>query len=429
MITLINDPRDASLKNIKINYGKLVFGSPWERFGKYNYYLVIDEEKNTSLIKGHAGELVPGSTEDLIEFYNKMNWQTGIPSAPMTLELDSTYSCLSKDCGGHCFSYSYRKTNPEAQISADNMKFIISHFAKEGGRIVRFDGGGEPLLSTGVANGLLVNHAYSLGLKTTILTSGDIFGTDNVNKDLLIDSECYIRFSLNAATQKTRKRIHGNNISLIEIFNAIKSFSNKLMIKNKNTPIGATFLLSHINFQEIFECAKICKDIGVKHFSVRRVLGPEEIRPDFNENERRVIKEQFNLIKNLENEEYQIFLPWRDLNEPDLPAKLFDVDRCWQSTVKTVIEPDPSFPGKAKIQMCGRCRGNTISNKLPPISKEIENGNWLLSWRNTFKSYPFSREELLQQCNSCIDYGFIKLFDELAKYKNQNISLVHVKHN
>ena len=78
-------------------------------------------------------------------------------------------------------------------------------------------------------------------------------------------------------------------------------------------------------------------------------------------------------------------------------------------------------------QLCGRCRGNESDHTLPPAIEEIGNEKWVSRWQKSFQTYPYSRFELLNQCKSCIDFGFISLFDKLAKFKNSNIKLVHLK--
>jgi MoaA/NifB/PqqE/SkfB family radical SAM enzyme len=122
----------------------------------------------------HAGELVPGATEDLVAALRQFASDRGHPPVPMTLEVDPTHRCASQDCGGFCFSAAYRARAPNASIPTTLLKDVIHGFSSEGGRVVRFDGGGDPLMHEGVRSGELVEFAAERGLKTTILTSGDL---------------------------------------------------------------------------------------------------------------------------------------------------------------------------------------------------------------------------------------------------------------
>ena len=84
--------------NTRVFEGKWIHGTPWQRFGLYNSYVVIRADGRMLKIPAHAGELAPGSTEDLIAAIASFDSTRGYPSAPLSLELDPTYRCASRDC-------------------------------------------------------------------------------------------------------------------------------------------------------------------------------------------------------------------------------------------------------------------------------------------------------------------------------------------
>src|SRR5450759_494557 len=63
-------------------------GGPWDRFSKYNAVALEREDGAILAVRAHAGELVPGSTEDLLDFLGSCGGH--YPTAPFTLELDPT---------------------------------------------------------------------------------------------------------------------------------------------------------------------------------------------------------------------------------------------------------------------------------------------------------------------------------------------------
>ncbi len=409
--------------------GRWVTGGPWERFGLYNHYVVVRDDGEVMKIPAHAGELVPGSTEDLDAVLRRCDPVTMRPSAPMTLELDPTYTCPSKDCGGRCFSAPYRRLAPRATVPTSLLDDLLRDFAREGGRVVRFDGGGDPLAHPAVRSGELLELANEVGLKTTILTSGDLLAQTDLLR--IGRANCYLRVSLNAATNETRQRFHGNSVSLNAIFSTLERFASWLALENIKAPIGATFLLDVINCREVYECARIAREAGIAHFSVRRVLGPPSLRPEFSAAEVATVKDQFAKVRELESSRFRVFLPWRFLDEPDLnPAKGdFRVTRCWQSTFKTVIEPDPTSGG-FRAQLCGRYRGSGVGQlmQMPPLFSSVEGSAWTDQWRKSFTDYGVSRDALPQTCISCIDRGFIMMIDSLLLFLKNPSNEFHILH-
>jgi hypothetical protein len=67
--------------------GKWIHGTPWQRFGLYNSYVVIRADGRMLKIPAHAGELAPGSTEDLIAAIASFDSTRGYPSAPLSLDV------------------------------------------------------------------------------------------------------------------------------------------------------------------------------------------------------------------------------------------------------------------------------------------------------------------------------------------------------
>lgn len=411
--------------------GKWISGLPWERFGRYNYYIVINKNGRVKKIKAHAGELVPGSTEDLISVLKTWDKSLMRPKSPLTLEIDPTYKCLSDNCGSHCFSYPYRVLSPCASLTENLMKNIITDFSGNGGRIVRFDGGGDPLLHESVRNGNVIEIASLLNLKTTILTSGDVIKKTNLKK--IGESGCYLRISLNASTNKTRYNFHRSPTLLTDILNEISDFNSWLVNNNIILPVGVSFLLSPLNYHEVYECAKISKEIGVSHFSIRRILGPEKFRYNFNDQELEIIYSQFKKIKELDDSSFISFIPWRSLNESDLiPQKDFFIKNCWQSTFKTVVEPSNKDENSYRMQLCGRYRGNGVGQQmqLDPLLESNDGVSFNLKWQDSFSFYPIPRQKLPEICGSCIDRGFMLMIDEIMDfldYDTSDFSFLHLQ--
>ena len=404
--------------------GHWVEGSPWERFGRYDSYVVLRSDGGVIQIHAHAGELVPGSTEDLVSFISTNRNMVRTPASPLTLELDPTYACVSIDCGSRCFSAPYRRAAPMACIPPSVCGEIIRAFSDAGGRIVRFDGGGDPLCHPDVRNGRLPVLAQKMGLKSTILTSGDLLSCADLQA--FVDAQCYVRVSLNAATQTTREAFHGNTVQLSDVCHALEELALRISKSRTGIPLACTFLLDTLNMEELLPSAVMAKSLGINHFSVRRVLGPDSFRPVFSSSQLARLPDLFSDVGRLESESFQVFLPWRKPNESDLNPSCGDffASHCWQSTLKTVVEPDPGTGG-IQGQLCGRYRGCGIGQKqkLPPLFQCKDGRDWVALWRRTFEDNRMDRQRLPKYCVSCIDRGFIKMLDDLMAFLSSDNTL------
>lgn len=394
--------------------GRFVPGGPWERFGRYNAYHVTRDDGAVLVVRAHAGELVPGSTEDLAAFLSGLGGE--LPRGPMTLELDPTYACASVSCGEACFSAAYRAQRPRASIGSEALGHAIRAFADAGGRVLRFDGGGDPLLHPDVRSGDAVRLGADLGLKTTILTSGDLLPATDWRA--IVDADCYLRVSLNAHSTAVRRQVHGNKVDMDRLWEVLAAACAHARARGR-TPVGTTFLLTPDNHAEVALAARRARDIGVSHFSVRRVLGPEALRRPFGAAARAALPDLLEEVRALDTDDFRVFVPARDVAEPDLSPRAGDItaSSCWQSVFKTVLEP-AAGEDEVRVQLCGRYRGSGVGQamQLPPVAADADPATWDRAWSRSFTVYPVRRPDLVRTCVSCIDRGFIQMMDGLVRF-------------
>lgn len=407
-------------------HGTLVPGQGWERFGRYNAVRFRREDGAETLLKTHAGELTPGSTEDFLDYLRTCDGAP--PQAPFTLELDATYRCTSPGCGGACFSAEYRRLRPSAEMSSITITTAIREFAKEGGRVVRFDGGGEPLLHEGIRSGRHVVEAAELGLRTTVLTAGDQLPYSDWRS--IVDAGCYLRISLNAASAATRRRVHGRRSDVALLWSTLEQIC-QYSSRHSGPPVGTTFLLTATNYGEVEQAARRAREIGVSHFSARRVLGPPALRPHLPESAVRELDDLLAATQMLGTEDFVVMVPSRTLAEPDLSPRDgdFAARECWQSTFKTVLEPADS-PDQVRIQLCGRYRGGGVGQLTtrPALAANVDPSRWVGTWRSSFIDHQSSRPALIQECISCIDRGFIATADALVDFTEMGRHPVQADH-
>ncbi|WP_369015842.1 radical SAM protein [Actinocrinis puniceicyclus] len=109
---------------------------------------------------------------------------------------------------GFCFSAGYRAARTSGRLMAtDLIKSLLQAWAAAGVRLIRFDGGGDPLSHPDLP--ALIEHCDALGLRTAVLTAGDLLAPRQFAA--FIRARTYMRISLNAATDATRAALHGTS--------------------------------------------------------------------------------------------------------------------------------------------------------------------------------------------------------------------------
>ena len=172
---------------------------------------------------------------------------------------------ITNKCSHRCIQCSLDWINHKND-NIDSVIFIkmLNEAADIGVRSIYFAGEGEPTLHKDLY--LFVKTAYDLGLKVAFSTNGSVLPN-------LINSLPYLswlRFSVDAGTDKTFSKIHG--VKPEEFNNVISNIKCCAAIAKQEgykVQIGVQTLLMSENINEIELLAHIAKDIGVHNFQVK----------------------------------------------------------------------------------------------------------------------------------------------------------------
>jgi hypothetical protein len=187
----------AVLHSNVIERGTIVSGvNEDEEFGKWNRIVAVDDEGSVlDIFPGHGGEFYPGSLNDHVEALRARVVRGRI--WPVQADLDISNACTGR-CSW-CFSAHYRQVCSGA-TSGELLSCLICDLAEGGTKIVRFDGGGEPLTHPHIMK--LTRLAHDLDMKTAVLTNGDLL--DDRHARVFVDTKTYVRISFNASCNATR---------------------------------------------------------------------------------------------------------------------------------------------------------------------------------------------------------------------------------
>ncbi|MET8040417.1 radical SAM protein [Micromonospora sp. NPDC005215] len=340
---------------VDLGSGRVVEGTDNVTFGHWNA-LVAWSPKTRSyrMIPAHGGEIVPGRLADHIAALSA-GIRDGRPH-PVQLDLDITMACASA-CT-FCFSAGYRSVGGSGlHLSWPALERTVRSAAGMGVRVVRFDGGGDPLVSPHFA--AAVDLCRQLGLTSAVLTAGDLLRPELLLT--LVRACTYVRVSLNAATDRTRMLLHRTpRLGVTSLLRMLAELDRLRRAEHGPAPLavmplGGTSMIHPTNVAEIYAIAAAAKTAGLDHVSFRVVLG-DRLRVAFTAEQEDNYRRQVDRIRTeLVDDEFQVFFPTRSLTDTGyVPREYFST--CLASTQRALVEVGSS-PSEPALVPCGRYRG------------------------------------------------------------------------
>lgn len=337
--------------------GHFVFGSDHEIFGRWNALVAARSVPSCDVFPAHGGEIIPGTLEDHITRIRENLTQN--TRLPVQVDIDVSMACPSSCV--FCFSAGYRASRATGRVmQAQLLLRLIGQWADLGVKVIRFDGGGDPLTHPNLLQA--IDLCRDLGLRTAVLTAGDLLAQRHIST--FVRGRTYVRVSLNAASDETRRELHrrqGERYGVAHIFDAVSLLAaarDDAFGHESSTvmPIGATSMIHPVNVKETVSIAKRAKSAGFDHLSFRVILGADH-RVAFTDAERAALDAAFDEIhRSVADRHFQVFVPTRDVTDQGyVPARYFQ--ECRACTHRALVEVGPAAD-RAAIVPCGRYRGH-----------------------------------------------------------------------
>jgi MoaA/NifB/PqqE/SkfB family radical SAM enzyme len=356
VVTIEGDVYHTQLN--EVGKGNFILGDDNTTFGKWDALVAHSPAGQIiDIFPGHGGEIIPGKLHDHIERLRK-NIESG-QRLPVQMDIDISMACASK-CT-FCFSAKYRSSRRNQLImDSDLMLDLIRNWADLGIKVVRFDGGGDPLTHPQLLEGIRL--ANSLGMQTAVLTSGDLLNEQQI--ETFVSCQTYVRISLNAGNDTTRLLIHQpihNKFDLSHILEEIHRLADLRLNTYGNRAkqhmlLGATSMVHPRNYKDTFKIAKNAKEVGFDHLSFRVILGNEHA-VHFSDLMLSELEKNFERIRlQLVDEDFDVFFPTRALTDTGYNPKEF-FHECLACTHRVLIEVGHRADRAAAVP-CGRYRGN-----------------------------------------------------------------------
>lgn len=181
--------------------------------------------------------------------------------APIYIRIKPTNYCNHK-----CYYCSYAddalglrdSVNRQDQIPWEKMQEIISDMEDIGVKAVTFSGGGEPLIYPYIID--TMQKVLEAGIDLSIITNGQLLNAERAN--VLADAK-WVRISFDSANAETYARVRKiREDAFEEVCKNIYEFSK---IKKNGCELGINFVINHENAYQIYDMAKMVKELGVNH--------------------------------------------------------------------------------------------------------------------------------------------------------------------
>jgi len=263
-----------------------------------------------------------------------------VPS-PKTVEFFLSDKC-NHSCIG-CHSKELQEDNPSF-LDIKNAKNVLDELTLLGVESIEISGGGEPLLYPDLKEFVL--YAKKCGFSIGMISNLSIFEPELYT--VLVKNLTFIRVALDSSNKETYKQIHQSDSFDILLDNVSKLFEAKKRFES-NTTIGAKFLVSKKNNDEILSSVKLAKKAGFDYIQ----------------------------FKALRNSDYALSLKEsNECNKIIVKAKSFQTDkfRVFGSTIKTFLENKcylsplhPLIDSDGLVYLCAHFQNRRKTHKIGDI--------------------------------------------------------------
>lgn len=260
--------------------------------------------------------------------------------APIYIRIKPTNYCNHK-----CYYCSYADNalglrdavNRQDQIPREKMMDIIADIKDMGVKAVTFSGGGEPLLYPYIIE--TMQKILDAGIDLSIITNGQLLKDERAE---VLAKAKWVRISFDSANAETYVRVRQIPVTAFEeVCDNIRQFAK---IKNENCELGVNFVINHENADQVFDMAKMVKELGVNHikYTARVTKDLFEYHEPFKQ---RVIEQIHRAKEELEDNRFRVINKY----ESDFESVLVFhrcYEKCYVNRAFTVIAAD------SKVYFC-----------------------------------------------------------------------------
>ena len=183
-------------------------------------------------------------------------------------------------CNQHCAYCTYGSGDTEEKtenrddinhldvIPWEKMQEIIQDMGQMGVRAVTFSGGGEPLFYPHIAEA--AQMILDQGMDLSLISNGSLL---RGNTAKVFSHAKWVRISFDSPYEETYCKLRGVNPAMFRrVIENIRDFAR---MKDADCVLGVNFVISKTNATQVYDAAKLLKELGVDNVKFAAVIGVE----------------------------------------------------------------------------------------------------------------------------------------------------------
>jgi MoaA/NifB/PqqE/SkfB family radical SAM enzyme len=360
-----------------------------------------------------------------VERWKRIKRGKAIP-APVTVTVDPTNVCNFNCvwCNAE-FIRKHRRRSLSGNILNSIADFLpvwgsASDVYEPGVKTVCVAGGGEPLLNPNTS--AFIEKVAHNGVEVGVVTNGSRI-------DGAVDalSHCtWVGVSVDAGTAETFDSIKGldpmqNNFGqIIDNMSILVDYSKRhqsmLGLNRPGYGVSYKYLLYKENIGEIFEAAKLAKEVGCKNIHFRPAGTPwdkigtdEEIH--FTPEEIQLFNQQMTRVLELDDANFNVYGVTHKFNEQFNTCNTFD--KCYSIFMTSVIEPPADKDADKDAFVMGLCCDRRGDTKLELLSDETDVRQIDKAWGGKRHWAIHDRINVARECPRCTYQPHNQIYEQV----------------
>jgi MoaA/NifB/PqqE/SkfB family radical SAM enzyme len=281
-------------------------------------------------------------------------------------------------------------------------------------------GGGEPLLNP--HTGPFIERVIQHGIEVGVVTNGSMI---HRNMDTL--SHCtWIGVSVDAGTEKTfnkLKRLEENKnlfqetiTNIANLVDYAKLHNNRLGLKHPAYGVSYKYLLHKDNIPEVYEAARLAKEIGCKNIHFRPAgVTWNDIGADgpqlFSEQDISLFEEQIKMAMALDDDSFNVYGITHKFNSQFGIANTFM--RCHAVFMTSVIMPRSGLKASEDAFTLGLCCDRRGDDKLELMRDMVDTEEINRLWGSEKHWRIHDRIRIRQECPRCTYQPHNEIFEQV----------------
>ena len=247
-----------------------------------------------------------------------LNWEKGIPCAPITLNLRITEKCNLK-----CLVCERSITKPKKELSEEKLLQIIDDAIKLGIKELHLDGSGE-LFVRKETSLKIMEKVKAYNIKGQIVTNATLLNDKDIKRIIKMGWDDVI-ISLDGPNAKIHDKLRGVKGAFEKTIKTLESFDKyKKNLKSEKPIITIAAILTNDNYNKLSSIFELIKNYGINKFRLQVLHKRTDSTSQFklNESEEKEFQES---LKEIEQAtlKYGIRALIKCFNDPEIVKKSF----------------------------------------------------------------------------------------------------------